>query len=356
MFQEKYIKAYNNVEISELNIDELLLQVEDQKSIGKLIFQFIRPIAVPVLSLCLVFLLIMPVLAEEIPAVYRLIQKYAPALTEYILSEEACSTSKNITLQLEAVNIQENDAEIILSFRDAEGSPLDQIKGKVDLYDSYRIQNYGETSVIGGCSFLEYDPETDKAYFKIDITSDKTFERNRIKFTVRQLLTNYIKEERRVDLTNMIEDPKEKIPEYDCGGGGIENWSKIPFLTKDGSNSDWNIRVMDVVELEETLLEDLRITGVAYDEGVLRVQQCRGNFQEADRHIMLYLKDENGNEKLPDSGANWQEEIQGERVLFEEDWFLITEEELKEYELYGMFYIKDGSVKGNWEVVVDLGK
>ena len=351
MFQERYERAYNNIEVSKINIDKLWMRAEENRCTGKIIFQLIRPIAVPVLSLCLAFLLIVPVLAEEIPAVYRLIQKYAPALTEYILSEETSSTSKNITLQLEAVNIQDNDAEIILSFRDAEGSSLDQVKGKVDLYDSYRIQNYGETSVIGGCSFLEYDSATDKAYFKIDITSDKTFERNRVKFAVCQLLTNYTKEERRIDLSSMIVDPKEKIPEYCCGGGGLGNQSKIPFFT---DNS--NVRVMDVVELKEELLEDLRITGVAYDEGVLRVQQCRGNFQEADRHIMLYLKDENGNKKLPDCSASWQEEIQEERVGFEEDWFLITEEELKEYELYGMFYIKDGSVKGNWEVVADLGK
>ena len=356
MFQEKYIKAYNNVEVSELNIDELWMRAEEKRSTGKMIFQLVQPIAVPVLSLCLAFMLIVPVLAEEIPAVYRLIQKYAPALTGYILSEEASSTSKNITLQLEAVNIQDNDAEIILSFRDAEGSSLDQIKGKVDLYDSYRIQNYGETSVIGGCSFLEYDPAADKAYFKISITSDKSFERNRVKFAVRQLLTNYTKEERRIDLTNMIEDPKEKIPEYYCGGGELQNKDKFPFFIEDSSNTDWNVRVMDVVELKEELLEDLRITGVAYDEGVLRVQQCRGNFQEADRHIMFYLKDENGNEKLPDCSASWQEEIQGERVGFDEHWFLITEEELKQYELYGMFYNKGGSVKGNWEVVVDLGK
>ena len=124
---------------------------------------------------------------------------------------------------------------------------------------------------------------------------------------------------------------------------------------ENSSNTDWNVRVMDVVELKEELLEDLRITGVAYDEGVLRVQQCRGNLKEADRYIMLYLKDENGNEIIPGRGVSWQEEIQGERVHFDEDWFLISEEELKEYELYGMFYIKDGSVKGNWEVVVDFG-
>lgn len=110
------------------------------------------------------------------------------------------------------------------------------------------------------------------------------------------------------------------------------------------------------MELNEQLLEELQITGVSYDEGVLRVQQCRGNFKEADRHIRLYLKNKNGEEQLPDSSVSWQEEIQGKRVRFDETWFVITQEELKQYELYGMFYISEGSVKGDWEVIVDLGR
>ena len=203
---------------------------------------------------------------------------------------------------------------------------------------------------------MEYDPIQDKAYFKIQITSDKDFSRNKIKFAVKQLLTNCIKEERYISLDNLITDPKEKMPVYICGGGGIQDKNKIPFLTDSDEAAGWEVRVMDIVELNEQLLEELQITGLAYDEGVLRVQQCRGNFKEADRHIRLYLKDKNGEERIPDSSVSWQEEIQGERVLFDESWFVITQEELKQYELYGMFYISDGNVKGNWEVVVDLGR
>ena len=116
------------------------------------------------------------------------------------------------------------------------------------------------------------------------------------------------------------------------------------------------VRVMDEAERNENLLESLTVTSVAYEEGVLRVQQCRGNFSKADRHIRLYLKDEEGNERRPDCSVVWKEEIDGEEVLFDESWFLISEEELKQYQLYGMFYITDGSVPGDWEVTVNLNE
>jgi len=68
------------------------------------------------------------------------------------------------------------------------------------------------------------------------------------------------------------------------------------------------------------------------------------------------MKNWEGNEKIPDGSVSWQEEIEGERVVFDEVWFELTEEELEQYELYGTFYITDGSVQGNWDVVVDLGE
>lgn len=356
MFRDEYKKAYDSMRVKQINVEELIRRAEERNRISKRMCYCLRPVVVPVLSLCLIVMLVMPVMATEIPAVYRVIQKYIPALTDYVLPEDAKATSKDITLQMEAVNIEGNNAEVLLSFKDAEGSTKDLIKGKVDLYDSYRIQNYGESSAIAGCSFLEYDSVQDKAYFKIQITSDRDFSRNKIRFTVKQLLTNCIKEERYISLDNLITDPKEKMPVYICGGGGIQDKSMIPFFTGNDEADGWEVRVMDVVELNEQLLEELQITGVSYDEGVLRVQQCRGNFKEADRHIRLYLKNKNGEERIPDSSVSWQEEIQGERVLFDENWFVITQEELEEYELYGMFYISDGNVKGNWEVVVDLGR
>lgn len=357
MFQEEYRKAYDKINIEPAKLQELLSRTEPQNTKrGGKCMGLVRPVAVLSLSLCLFCMMALPVLAEQIPTVYRVIRQYAPALTEYILPEKFCSTSHGITLQAEAINITGNQAEVILSFKDAEESQQNQIAGKVDLYDSYRIYNYGEGSVIGGCSFLTYDEVEDKAYFKIDVISDSPFHKDKVKLAVNQLLTHCTEEERAIGLENMIKDPKEKEVEYNGAGGSIQTGSVIPFFA-DGKNSSSRIvRVMDEAERNENLVETLTVTGVDYDEGILRVQQCRGNFAKADRHIRLYLKDGEGNERRPDCSVGWKEEIDGEEVLFDESWFLISEEELKQYELYEMFYITDGNVQGDWEVTVNLNE
>lgn len=338
MFQDEYKKAYNQIEISKIKVGELQKRLDGKRKVKENYYRIMKPIAVSVASLCLFFIVALPILAEQIPAVYQVIQKFAPDMVEYILPEEFTCTNSDITLQVEAVNVEGNVAEIILSFKDAEGSKKNQIDGRVDLYDSYRMINYGENMQIGGCSFLEYDALEDKAYFKVDLTSDIAFQEDKVKIVVNQLLTRYENEEHEIHLEEMIENPEEKTVQ--CSG--------ISGMT--GRTA----RVMDLTGQNADIADELYVTGVSYDEGVLRVQQCRGNFQNADRHIRLYLKDQEGNERIPDTSVSWQEERGGEKVLFEETWFMISEQELKMCELYGVFYISDNSVNGAWEVVVNL--
>jgi len=338
MFQDEYKKAYNQIEISQIKAGDLQKRLDGNRKVKEKYYRIMKPIAVSVASLCLFFIVALPVLAEQIPAIYQVIQKFAPDMVEYILPEEFTCTNSDITLQVEAVNVEGSAAEIILSFKDAEGSKKNQIDGRVDLYDSYRMINYGENMQIGGCSFLEYDALEDKAYFKVDLTSDIAFQKDKVKIVVSQLLTRYKNEEYEIHLEEMIENPKEK--NVRCSGiSGVTGRTAC---------------VMDLTGQNAYIADELYVTGVSYDEGVLRVQQCRGNFQNADRHIRLYLKDQEGNERIPDASVSWQEEWGGEKVLFEETWFMISEQELKMCELYGVFYISDNSVEGVWEVVVNL--
>ena len=128
MFQEEYRKAYDKINLEPAKLQELfsLTEQKNTKREWKYI-NLLRPMAVLSLSLCLFCMMTLPVLAERIPTVYRVIRQYAPALTEYILPEKFCSTSHEITLQAEAVNITGNKAEVILSFKDVEGSQQNQI-------------------------------------------------------------------------------------------------------------------------------------------------------------------------------------------------------------------------------------
>lgn len=315
----------------------------------------LRPAAVTVLSFCLVLMLALPVAAKQVPGVYRVVEKYAPALANFVLPRQIASTGHGITMQVEAIDIRGNEADIIISFSDEADSPNDLINGSVDLYDSYRLYNYSAKWQAGGCSFLEYDPGEDKAYFKITTTASTDFDGEKVGFGVTKLLTEYRREIRLVGFEPWVEAPLEKTVSVN-GGGGKEGRGRLYFLA--GGNTDPSplreYRVMDLGPLSEEMKESLKVTGVAYDEGVLRVQQCRGNFADADRHIRLFLKDENGAERTCDGSVMWQEEIDGQKVLLEEAWFVVTEEELEQLELWGEYWIADGCIRGDWEVIFEM--
>ena len=128
-----------------------------------------------------------PAMAKSVPAVYRVIERYAPALAEYIFPEELSSSKAGVIMQVEAIQMDHKEAEIVVSFTDEEG--YDYIHGPVDLYDSYRLNSFRGVSNVGGCSFLEYAEETDKAYYRIQATTFDTFDSERMQFSVRMLLT-----------------------------------------------------------------------------------------------------------------------------------------------------------------------
>lgn len=352
MFREEYQKEFEKVRVSPERLQELYEKAEEKTASKRgQWMRIIRPIAIPALSLCLICMLAVPALAKSSPAVYRLVQQLVPSLADDILPEEVSCTRNGLTLQVEAVNVAGNQAKVLVSFCDAQGSGKDLIHGMVDLYDSYRISNYGEKLVSSGCSFLKYDEAEDKAYFLIQIQSDKPFDRNKIKFGVAMVLTNCVEEEQSVSLEALLPDPAEKTVQCIGISGSESGRSGIPYLDDDRTAS-----VMAVTEWSASMKQALTITGLSYDRGVLRVQQCRGSLREADRYASFVLRRKDGAEKTEDCKADWIEEIDGERINFAESWFALSEEELKEYELVGNFMLRDGSVRGEWEVVVNLNR
>lgn len=300
--------------------------------------------------LCLLTVMTLPVMAEKIPAVYEIVERYAPVLADYVMPEKLSSTSSGITMQVEAIKVEGNTAEILVSFSDADDS-TDLIRGKADLYDSYALRSYDAESNIGGCSFLEYDGTEDKAYFKIDVMTYGKFDRSKLSFSVHQLLTDCRQEMRQVALENMVKNPVMKSVTLSGGGGSRDSTVFEQYFGAAGDDfPQKSVQVMDFGKTDDSMAEALTVTGIGYADGMLRVQLCRGNFTDADRHAHFFIKEAGQEERHPDLGVSWQEKAGDETLLFEEDWFLVDEKELEKLELYGDFRITDGSVKGNWKV------
>lgn len=347
MFKDEYKNAYNGI-VPKENYMDIIIKEYNKRKHKPAFYTAIRPVVATAVIICLFSMAVLPVTARTIPAVYRILEKYAPSLSEFILPDEVKCSSNGIIMQVEAIDVKENDAEIIVSFSDEEG--FDYINGKVDMNDSYELTGYGAVSNIGGCSFLEYDAEEDKAYFKVCVSSPDEYSHAMLTFRVNELLTQCSKEEEDISLENIIKNPKFKKVEL-RGRSGMDMESFLQGYIENEAGSPFEYcNVPDLGEADESMVNELTVMGTAYVDGFLRLQVCGGNFSNADRHLRPFLVDKDGNKRDADCSVSWHEEVNGESISFSECWFKVGEEELNEYKLCGIFYISDGSMKGRWKV------
>lgn len=361
MFQETYKSAYdkisvkNKAEITEEQITEWMAQEAGRvnvkkRSVGKVL----RPVAVLALASCLIVMIGVPVAAQKIPGFYAVLERNAPSLMNYLIPVQQTDSSQGIVMNLEAAKIEGNTAEVLVSFTD-EGDN-DFIHGMVDMYDCYHMHSYGAESNVGGCYFIEYNEEEDKAYFKIDLLSyEGEFDPTRMEFDVSMLLTDCQSYTQEISLENIVKDCAVKAVSLNGSGGVGEIHPALDKLTLPGNEIDPRPGhlVLDI-PLDGFEPNTMEITGIAYMDGILRVQLFRGNFKEADRHMNLYMLDEAGNEIYPNMSVMWHEEIAGEKVLVDEFYFVITKEQLETCTLIGEGDIRAGIIKGDWNIVFDV--
>ena len=360
IFIQRYKKAYDKITPEKECLERLTQIIEEKENRPQHRFFIAVGTGAAVLAFfCLVILLSLPAAVKAAPGFYGLLVKYAPALADYCLPEECSCTSQGITMQVEAVKAEGNSMELVLSFSDAENGG-DLIHGTVEMGHSYGIQSYGGESSIGGAGFLGYDEAADKAYFKMDLISFQQTDKVKAVLTVDQLMTIVTEEEQWIPLETMVKEPAvREVIISGRGGIGFDSFSeKNVFGRVDDSPQSDDPRltacVMDVGRADSGLADELTVMGIGYLDGVLRVQVCRGTYEDAERHAQLFLVDSGGEERIEDFSVGWSEEIDGERFSFDEHWFLVDETALKNLRLYGIFYRREGCVNGGWEVTLDL--
>ena len=375
MFQDTYKSAYHKItaqgNVSEAQVAEWIESVDRGKSQEKVVLRnrdakkaagrsgtktrrVLRPAAAVVLIACLTVVLGLPIAAENIPAFYGVLERNAPGLLDYLIPVQETDSSQGIVLTLEAAHVEGSRAEILVSFTD-DGTG-DYIHGMVDMYDSYNLQSYSAESNVGGCAFMEYDEEQDKAYFQIDLTStDGSFDTERMEFSVHQLLVDCESFEQEILLDDMVQSVEVKSVSLNGQSGMDRMHPALEKLTTPGNEMDPRPGhlVMDI-PLVNVSPDEMKITGVGYMDGILRIQLCRGNFKEADRHMNIYMVDEAGNQIYPNLAVGWQEVVADEKIMMEEYYFVVTEEQLKTYTIWGEGEVRDGSIKGDWNIVFDL--
>lgn len=356
MFQDRYKVAYDTIVPSQELVSEVIKMAgAEQDAVEKKIIRnpFVLKLSVVSVAVVLCFVTAVPVCAANIPAFYKIVENFSPALADKLVPIEKSSTSQGITMQVEAIHLEGKEAEIILSLQDAEGSMQDLVHGEMDLFDSYGLSDYTNDSVIGGCHFLSYDENDDKAYFQVNVSSDNVYQSEKLKFSVYEILCNKYSDTEEVDLSETVYTAKTKRVALSGSGGMMEedmlpdSLRNIPGTAQDprpGTN------VLDFMEVTDCAADDFTITGIVYMDGVLRVQMCMGDNWNSDRHVELFLKDGEGNERHPDHSVSWHEDVGDTSYQFYEFWYVEEIEKIADYSMYGIFHNAGELIKGNWSV------
>ena len=360
MFGNKYKKAYNAIAPSQELVLETIKRAKaekngDEKKTRK--NGFVQKLAFVTVAITVCFVTAIPVCAAYIPAFYKIVEFVSPVLADQLVPIEKSSTSQGITMQVEAINLVGNQADIIISLQDAENSKQDLVHGTMDLYDSYGLSDYTNNSVIGGCHFLTYDAVEDKAYFQVTVQSDKVYQADKMQFQVRSVLCNKYEETKGVDLSGIVDTANTKWVTL-SGSGGILSEEELPDSLRGDSDTAEDLprtKVLDELKVADCAADDFTVTGIAYMDGVLRVQMCMGDNWRSDRHVQLFLQDSNGNERYSDHSVSWNEEIGDTSYQFYEFWYIEDIAEIEAYSMYGIFHDSGELIEGNWTVTFRVG-
>lgn len=348
MFRKEYKKAYDKIRPNQEQVDKLLEKAGEQRGQTSRNRSW-KPAAAAIVCFICIWSAI-PVCAANIPAFYKVIESISPEIADLFVPVEKSSSSQGVVMQVEAVNLDGKQAEIIVSFRDEEG--FDHINGRVDPFDSYGLDSSTGSSQIAGCSFIRYDPGEDKAYFMISVETEDTFGKDKLTFYVRSLLCGITKEEKDIDLSayKYGNDIKNVIVNG-CGGtGDITKYTEI--LRGEGVEGDprKTFRVLNTEQGEAPDADGFTVTGVTYQDEILRVQICMGDNTEGDRHVQPFLIDRSGAERYEDYSVSWDEQIGDRDLTYYEYYFFGPFDRLEDYSMYGIFHNSGEMIEGEWNV------
>lgn len=352
MFQDRYKKAYDTIKPSpELVTDTVYRAGTVGKASVRKRFAVRISLAAAAVAVCLVTAV--PVCAAHVPVFYKIVEYISPAMADRLVPIEMSCTSQGITMQVEAIRLEGNEADIIISLRDAEGSGQDLVHGVMDLFDSYGLSDCASDSIVGGCQFLTYDETDDKAYFQVMVQADNVYEGDKLQFSARSVLCDKVQDTKDVDLSGIVYAAETKQVRLGGSGGPLRE-EMLPEVLRNvpgtSENPEPRTNVLNLMDAADCAADDFTLTGVAYMDGVLRVQISMGDNSESDRHVQLFLRDVNGDERYPDHSVSWNEEAGGASYQIYEFWYIEDIKDIANYSMYGIFHDSGELIRGDWKV------
>ena len=347
-FKEQYKIMNDRIRPDRELLEEVLREAEEQRdrreNRGKYVLKALAKCAVTAGAACLCISIAMPVMAAN-PVIHQLMYQVSPELAQKFVPIQMSDEDQGIRMEVVAVNIRDNEAQIYITLQDMEG---DRIDATTDLFDSYYIMTNARSS-IGSCSKVDFDEDTGTVTYLVTIIEDKEIDKEKVTFSFYEFIgqkQHYENIEIPIPLMEAERYPKTMVTAL-RGRAGNSDWV---------SNSDGPEKVLVPGQPDERFpVNGMDFTSMGYIDGALHIQSAAPNNLENDNHGYFSLMDSCGNEMLYDhSMFFWGDTEETKMVAYVEEVFLIAPEDLSDYTLRGNFWISGIHVKGNWSVTFSL--
>lgn len=288
-----------------------------------------------------------PVLAANIPAVYRLMYFVSPTAAQFFMPVQKSCESNGVKMEVVSAYIHDDTAEIYITMQDLTGDRVDET---TDLYDSYSINRPFDSAA--NCQFVGYDKSTKTATFLISITQwgNKKIAGDKITFSVREFISGkhtYNEIPVRVDLASIDSKPSTKKVSMSGGGG--------PRYEKYFPNGGIMTEALVPSAPMDFPVEGINFTGIGYIDDMLHIQTSVENSLTKDNHGSFFLSNGDENRIQCDYNICFSEDSNSDnRVRYDEYVFDIPKSDIVRYKLYGSFVTSGLFTTGNWQVTFPI--
>lgn len=360
MFKQKYRRLNDSVNPSPELVNKVknLYETKQNNIFNKILLKPAIAIMTLIITYCSV-----PVLAVNVPVIYELMYLVSPSVAQYFMPVQKSCESNGIEMEVVSAYIKDHTAQVYITLKDLEGNRVDET---TDLNDSYNI-NRAFDCTIGHCENIGYDEKTKKATFLITITNNEN--KNIIGEKLTFKMSNFISHKEEWNgvklpisleqIESNIEKQKVRIAGFSATNNKYENMY----------DKDEEIVIVPNKDIEFGVT-DMTITGIAYFDNKLHIQVSAKNNLKIDNHGEIYLKNNETNEKkvidyklhyiLGKNGdkyenlSDYYRADNPNRIDFTEYVFDISQEELKNYTIYGDFFAGGLNTEGDWKVTFPL--
>lgn len=294
--------------------------------------------------ICLCLSLSVPALAAAgNESAYEMLYSIAPGVAQKLKPVQVACEDQGIEMRVVAAQVENETAQILVSMRDTAGSRLDET---TDLFDSYSIHTpYDQT---GSCELVDFNSDTRTVTFLLTIEQMKhvLIPGDKITFSVKELLTGKTHSEERltqIDTANLSEIT-DFIENLDIRGYGSATEEAVDekepqLMMSDESNS---------MKLEN----GVTLSGYGLVDGKLHVQVRYADILNTDNHGDIYLKSNSGEILNCEKSISFWDESGVDS--YEEYIFLVTAEEISNYEVWGEFWTGGELIEGDWQVTFPI--